>query len=142
MPISLSDLREAMTVASGATPLVPKIIDRLLLEYVRRYAPIRHAIPRKTWEADVYWFNQRNQLPKAQATTEAPSTTDVAATTSNYLQKSFTVKHLQAQLDISTFAAKVEWSMATCLTWNLPVRQRAWHGLKKSSTCGVLPMPR
>ena len=107
MPVSLSDLREAMTIASGATPLVPKIIDRLLLEYVRKYAPIRHAIPRKTWDADVYWFNQRNQLPKAQATTEAPSTTDVASSTSNYVQKSFTVKHLQSQLDISTFAAKV-----------------------------------
>src|SRR5260221_653280 len=109
MSITLEDLRETMTSTSagGAGPLVPKIIDRLLLEYKRAYAPIYHALPRKTWLTDSYFFNQRSSLPKAQATTEAPSTTDVAASQSSYVQNGFLIKHMQSQLDISTFAAKV-----------------------------------
>lgn len=104
---TLEDLRETLSVASGASNLVPTIIDRLLLEYVRKYEPLHKAIPRKTWETQTYYFNQRNQLPKAQMTTEAPSTTQVAATQSNYVQTGFNIKHTQVQLDISTFAAKV-----------------------------------
>ncbi len=107
MPATLEDLRETLTAASGASSLVPKIIDRLLLEYVRRYAPISKALPRKTWETNTYYFNERTQLPKAQMTIEAPSTTNVAATQSTYVQKNYPIMHLQAQLDISTFAAKV-----------------------------------
>lgn len=107
MPTTLEDLRETMTSTSGASQLVPKIIDRLLLEYQRKYAPLHKALPRKTWETNTYYFNQRNQLPKAQMTTEAPSTTQVAPSQSNYVQTGFDVKHPQVQLDISTFAAKV-----------------------------------
>jgi len=107
MPATLEDLRETLTAASGAVSLVPKIIDRLLLEYVRKYSPLYKAIPRKTWLTDTYYFNQRNALPPAQFTTEAPSTTDVAAGQSNYVQNKFLIKHLQSQIDVSTFAAKV-----------------------------------
>lgn len=107
MPTQLEDLRETLTAASGAANLVPKIIDRLLLEYKRLYAPLHRAIPRKTWETANYYFNQRTALPVAQETTEAPTTTQVAATSSTYNQQSFVIKHLQSQLDISTFAAKV-----------------------------------
>ncbi len=109
MPISLEELREATFSLSktGATNLVPKIIDRLLLEYVRKYAPLRRALPRKTWGTNTYYFNQRTALPKSQVTTEAPSTTDVAATTSTYNQVNYPIKHLQTQIDISTFSAQV-----------------------------------
>ena len=107
MPISLEEIRESFTLSGGASNLTPKIIDRLLTELVRKYAPLRRAIPRRTWESSTFYFNQRNALPKSQATIEAPSTTNVAATNSNYVQQSFDVKHLQSQLDISTFAAKV-----------------------------------
>lgn len=107
MPTSLEDLRETLSTTSGATNLVPKIIDRLLLEYKRLYAPLHKAIPRRTWETATYNFNQRTALPQAQETTEAPSTTQVAPTQSTYVQLPFTIKHLQSQLDISTFAAKV-----------------------------------
>jgi hypothetical protein len=107
VPTTLEDLRETLSTTSGASALVPVIIDRLLLEYVRKYAPLHRAIPRKTWSTNTYYFNLRNQLPLAQATTEAPSTTDVAASQSNYVQNNFPIKHLQSQLDISTFAAKV-----------------------------------
>jgi hypothetical protein len=107
MPTTIEDLRETLSTTSGASALVPVIIDRLLLEYVRKYAPLHRAIPRKTWNTNTYFFNQRNQLPLSQATTEAPSTTDVAASQSNYVQNNYPIKHLQSQLDISTFAAKV-----------------------------------
>lgn len=104
--VTLEDLRETLTTATASANL-PKIIDRLLLEYVRRYEPLHKAFPRKTWLTDTYFFNQRNQLPKAQMTTEAPSTTQVAASQSNYKQNGYPIKHTQTQLDISTFAAKV-----------------------------------
>ncbi len=107
MPTTLEDLRETLTAASGASGLVPKIIDRLLLEYQRKYAPLHKAFPRKTWETDTYYFNERTALPQAQSTTEAPSTTQVAATSSTFTQLNFPIKHNQVQLDISTFAAKV-----------------------------------
>lgn len=107
MPTTIEQLRETMSTTSGATNLVPKIIDRLLLEYKRQYEPLHKAIPRKTWESSTYNFNQRSGLPQAQETTEAPTTTQVAATQSTYVQLPFTIKHLQSQLDISTFAAKV-----------------------------------
>lgn len=107
MPATLEDLRETLSTTSGATSLVPKIIDRLLLEYQRKYAPLHKAIPRKTWETNTYFFNQRTALPQAQMTTEAPSTTQVAATQSTYVQNNYPIKHAQVQLDISTFAAKV-----------------------------------
>lgn len=107
MPARLEDLRETLSTTNGATGLVPKIIDRLLLEFQRKYAPLHKAIPRKTWETATYFYNQRNALPKAQSTTEAPSTTQVTPTQSNYVQNGYTIQHLQSQLDISTFAAKV-----------------------------------
>lgn len=107
MPTTLEDLRETLTAASGASGLVPKIIDRLLLEYQRHYAPLHKAFPRKTWETNTYYFNERTALPQAQMTTEAPTTTQVAATASTFTQLNFPIMHTQVQLDISTFAAKV-----------------------------------
>lgn len=107
MPATLEDLRETLTAASGASGLVPKIIDRLLLEYQRKYAPLHKAFPRKTWETNTYYFNERTALPQAQMTTEAPTTTQVAATSSTFQQLQFPIMHSQVQLDISTFAAKV-----------------------------------
>lgn len=110
MPATLQDLREAFTLAGGATTLTPKIIDRLLNELQRKYGPLHRAIPRKTWETDTFYFNQRTALPKAQFVVEAPGTSgagSVTPTNSTYVQKSFAIKHTQSQIDISTFAAKV-----------------------------------
>lgn len=110
MPASLEEIREAFTLAGGATTLTPKIIDRLLNELQRKYGPLHRAIPRRTWETQTFFFNQRTAFPKAQFTTEAPPTSgtgSVAATNSTYVQKSFDIKHTQSQIDISTFAAKV-----------------------------------
>lgn len=110
MPATLQDIREALTVAGGASTLTPKIIDRLLNELQRKYGPMYRAFPHKTWETDIFYFNQRTALPKSQFTVEAPGTSgtgSVAASNSTYVQQSFPIKHTQAQIDISTFAAKV-----------------------------------
>lgn len=110
MPASLMDIREALTVAGGASTLTPKIIDRLLNELQRKYGPMHRAFPRKTWTTDSFVFNQRTALPKSQFTVEAPGTSgtgSVGASNSTYAQQSFAIKHTQAQIDISTFAAKV-----------------------------------
>lgn len=107
MSATLQEIREAFTLAGGASNLTPKIIDRLLNELVRKTTPLEVAIPTKTWLTDVFYFNKRTGLPRSQATTEAPSTTDVAASQSVYSQVNFPIKHLQSQIDVSTFAAKV-----------------------------------
>lgn len=110
MPATLQEIREAFTLAGGATTLTPKIIDRTLVELVRRQTPLEKAFAKKTWLTDIFYFNQRTQIPKAQFTLEAPPTSgtgSVAPSNSTYVQKSFPIKHTQAQIDISTFAAKV-----------------------------------
>lgn len=110
MPATLEEIREAFTLAGGASTLTPKIIDRLLTELQRKYGPMYRAFPRRTWKTDTFYFNQRTALPKSQFTTEAPPTSgtgSVAPSNSNYAQKGFPIKHLQSQIDISTFAAKV-----------------------------------
>ncbi len=106
----MADLREAITAASGALPLIPKDISPLLLEYVRKFAPTRVAFPRQTWNTDIYYFNQRNALPRAQFVQEVPPLTgagSVTATSSNYLQTAFAIKHFQSNGDVSKFAQKV-----------------------------------
>lgn len=139
MPVGLEDLRETLQLSNGATTLTPKIIDRLLNELQRKYGPLHRAIPRKTWETNQFIFNQRTALPKAQFTTEAPPTTgtgSVSASQSAYVQKIFNIMHTQAQIDVSTFSAKVatvngplidlelagaaksmEWLEETCHMW-------------------------
>lgn len=110
MPATLQDIREAFTISGGASTLTPKIIDRLLNELQRKYGPMHRAFPRRTWMTDQFIFNQRTALPKSQFTVEAPGTSgtgSVAATSSTYAQQTFPIKHTQAQIDISTFAAKV-----------------------------------
>jgi hypothetical protein len=62
--MSQNELREALT-AVGAAPLVNTIIDPMLLEYQRRYAPLVRAIPSRKWDSTVYYFNQRTQRAAA-----------------------------------------------------------------------------
>jgi len=107
MVATLSDLRETFNLAGGGSNLTPKLIDRLLFEGVRRFSPLRRVFPRKTWESDQYFFNKRTKLPQAQSTTESPTTTQVAATSSTYVQTDFTIKHTQSNLDIAKFTAQV-----------------------------------
>ena len=97
-----AELREALDT-SGANPLISKEIDPILVELVRKYAPISGLIPSVPWDSNVYFFNQRNGVAAAQAVTE----TGVAASTqSNYVQKMFQIRHLQTFGNIGDFARK------------------------------------
>ena len=86
-----SELREALTV-SGVGPLLPKIIDSLLLEYMRRIAPLVRVIPSTQWDTDQYYWNQRNQVASGGFVTDGG-----AAPVSNsvYQQTSTKMAHLQ-----------------------------------------------
>ena len=57
-----NDLEEAL-LASGASALVQKEIDPVLLEYQRRYSPVVRALPTVKWGSTTYFFNQRTNLP-------------------------------------------------------------------------------
>lgn len=58
-----TELEEAITTAGAVSPLIPKAIDPVLLEYQRRYAPLLAAIPSKQWNSTQYFFNRRTQRP-------------------------------------------------------------------------------
>jgi hypothetical protein len=98
-----SELREALT-AAGASALIPKIIDPLLLEYMRRFSPLVRAIPMTKWDADVYYWNQRTQLATGGFTTDGGA---VPVSTSTYVQQSFQIKHLQIVGAVTGYAQQV-----------------------------------
>jgi len=109
---TLEDLREAYTTGTAGTaaPLINKVIDKLLLIDQRKYAPMRRALPRQTWETDIFYFNAQTALPAAQMTIENPPTSgtgSVAATTGSYTQGNFPIKHMQVNLDIPAFSQQV-----------------------------------
>jgi hypothetical protein len=98
-----SELREALT-AAGASALIPKIIDPLLLEYMRRFSPFVRSIPMTKWDADVYFFNQRTTLAAGGFVSDGGA---VPVSTSTYLQQNFQIKHLQIVGAVTGYAQQV-----------------------------------
>lgn len=98
-----SELREALT-AAGASALVPKIIDPLLLEYMRRYAPLVRALPSTKWDSDTYYFNQRTQLANGGFVADGGA---VPVSNSTYVQNNFQIKHLQVVGAVTGYAQEV-----------------------------------
>lgn len=90
--MTTNELREALT-ASGAAPLVPTIVDPMLLEYQRRYAPLVRAIPTRKWDSTVYYFNQRTARASGGFVTDGGAR---AVTNSTYVQNQFTIRQMQA----------------------------------------------
>jgi hypothetical protein len=86
-----SELREALTV-SGVSPLLAKVIDPLLLEYMRRVAPLVRSIPMTQWDTDTYYWNNRNQVASGGFVTDGGAG---PVSNSVYAQSSFQMKHLQ-----------------------------------------------
>ncbi len=110
MVATLQDVRETLSLSTGAQNLVQPVIDRMLLEYVRKYTPLHRVLPREAWATNTYIFNKRNKYPVAQMVQEAPPTSgtgSVAATNSNFVQVQFPIKHMQVNLDLSNFAIQV-----------------------------------
>ena len=87
-----NDLEEALT-AVGASALIQKQIDPVLLEYVRRYAPLVRATPTKPWSSNVYFFNQRTSLVAGGFVTDGGAR---PVSTSTYVQNQFNIRQFQA----------------------------------------------
>lgn len=98
-----SELREALT-AAGTQPLVPKIIDPLLLEYMRRYSPLCRALPSTQWDSDTYYFNQRTQVANGGFVADGGA---VPVSNSTYQQNNFKIAHLQVVGAVTGYAQAV-----------------------------------
>lgn len=98
-----SELREALT-AAGASALVPKVIDPVLLEYQRRYSPLVRSVPTVPWNADTYYFNQRTQVA---AGGFVPDGGARPVANSTFVQNKFDMKHIQVVGAITGYAQEV-----------------------------------
>jgi hypothetical protein len=98
-----SELREALN-AAGASALVPKIIDPVLVEYQRRYAPLCRSIPTQPWASDIYYFNQRTLVPGGGAVPDGGAR---PVTSSTYVQNQFQMKHVEGVGAVTGYAQEV-----------------------------------
>lgn len=98
-----TELREALD-AAGASALVPKIIDPVLLEYQRRYSPLTRAIPSGRWNSDTYYFNTRTQRAAGGFVIDGGAR---PVANSTYVQNSFQMRHLQAVGAVTGYAQAV-----------------------------------
>lgn len=98
-----SDLREALT-AAGASPLVPKVIDPVLVELQRRYSPLVRAVPMQPWDTDIYFFNQRTAVA---AGGNVPDGGARPVSNSTYVQLQYQMKHFQSVGAVTGYAQEV-----------------------------------
>ncbi|MDX3245833.1 hypothetical protein [Streptomyces sp. ME18-1-4] len=101
--MSTNELREALT-ASGASPLVPTIVDPMLLEYQRRYSPLVRSIPTRKWDSTVYYFNQRTARATGGFVTDGGAR---PVSNSTYLQNQYTIRNMQAVGAVTGYAQAV-----------------------------------
>lgn len=95
-----SELREALN-AAGAGALVPKIIDPVLVELQRRYAPLVRSIPSQKWDSDTYYFNQRTVVATGGFVPDGGAR---PVSNSTYVQNSFKMAHLQVVGAVTGYA--------------------------------------
>ncbi|MEV6580272.1 hypothetical protein AB0M92_19140 [Streptomyces sp. NPDC051582] len=105
--MSQAELREALT-AAGAASLVNTVIDPMLLEYQRRYAPLVRAVTAKKWDSTVYYFNQRTQRATGGFVTDGGAR---PVSNSTYLQNSFPIRNMQAVGAVTGYAQAVTRSL-------------------------------
>lgn len=98
-----SELREALT-AAGASALIPKIIDPILLEYQRRYSPLVRSIPTQRWQADQYYFNQRTAVASGGFVPDGGAR---PVSNSTYVQLSYQMKHVESVGAVTGYAQEV-----------------------------------
>jgi hypothetical protein len=98
-----SELREALT-AAGASPFVPKIIDPVLVEYQRRFAPWCRSIPTRKWNSTTYYFNTRTVVVSGGAVPDGGAR---PVSTSTFNQGQFSMAHIQAVGSVTGYAQEV-----------------------------------
>lgn len=99
-----SELEEAITTAGAVSPLIPKAISPLLLEYQRRYAPLLAAIPSKQWNSTQYFFNRRVQRPDSGGVVDGGAR---PIGNSTYEQAVFNIRLFQAVGSVTGYAQTV-----------------------------------
>jgi hypothetical protein len=99
-----TELQEALTTAGTVSPLIPKAIDPVLLEYQRRYAPLLALIPSKQWNSTQYFFNRRVTRPDSGGVTDGGAR---PLGNSVYEQASFNIRLYQAVGSVTGFAQTV-----------------------------------
>lgn len=104
-----TELEEALTTAGTVSPLIPKSIDPVLLEYQRRYAPLLAAIPTKQWNSTVYYFNRRTARPDSGGVTDGGAR---PIGNSTYEQAAFNIRLFQAVGSVTGFAQVVSRDLA------------------------------
>lgn len=97
-------LQEAVTTAGTVTPLIPKAIDTVLLEYQRRYSPMLAAIPTKQWNSTQYFFNRRVNRPDSGAVIDGGAR---PIGNSTYEQSVYNIRLYQAVGSVTGFAQTV-----------------------------------
>lgn len=97
-------LQEAVTTAGTVTPLIPKAIDPVLLEYQRRYSPLLAAIPTKQWNSTQYFFNRRVNRPDSGAVIDGGAR---PISNSTYEQSVYNIRLFQAVGSVTGFAQTV-----------------------------------
>lgn len=98
-----TELREALN-AAGASALVPKVIDPVLLEYQRRYSPLVRSIPTVPWNTDQYYFNQRTTVASGGFVPDGGAR---PVANSTYVQNNFQMKHVQVVGAVTGYAQEV-----------------------------------
>lgn len=98
-----SELREALT-AAGAGALINKVIDPLILEYIRRFSPLYRALPSTQWDTDVYYWDSRTQLAQGGFVTDGGN---VPVSNSTWVQSNVQMKHLQIIGAVTGYAQAV-----------------------------------
>jgi hypothetical protein len=98
-----TELQEALT-AAGASALIQKIIDPVLLEYERRYSPLVRALPDRKHTSNVYYFNRRDALVRGGTVVDGGA---VPVSTSTYTQQFYTIVNFQAVGAVTGYAQEV-----------------------------------
>jgi hypothetical protein len=99
-----TELQEAITTAGAVTPLIPKAIDPLLLEYQRRYSPLLAVIPTRQWNSTQYFFNRRVSRPDSGGVVDGGAR---PIGNSTYEQANFNIRLFQAVGAVTGFAQAV-----------------------------------
>ncbi|RCH70444.1 hypothetical protein DT019_02865 [Streptomyces sp. SDr-06] len=99
-----TELEEAITTAGAVSPLIPKSIDPLLLEYQRRYSPLLAVIPTRAWNSTQYFFNRRVSRPDSGGVVDGGAR---PIGNSTYEQAVFNIRLFQAVGAVTGFAQAV-----------------------------------
>ncbi|MEY9937299.1 hypothetical protein [Streptacidiphilus sp. MAP5-3] len=98
-----TELKEALT-ASGASALIPKVIDPQVLDYQRRYSPLVQATPTKQINTTTYYFNQLTNRVAGGFVTDGGAR---PVSNSTYVQNQYQIRQLQAVGGVTGYAQKV-----------------------------------